>query len=220
MDPFQEVLRDAQQQLSSVNKQLGDYELDPAHDKLVDIGNLMQELTETVHDLSQSIAAAQQDPAAFGVDVTEINRRIQQVGQINSQVSDVQQQLADIRQSVKPTSQPPPVDEGFETVDMDQGARDMMLQQQVAEQDTILDSVYETVTQLREQANVMGRELEDQAIMLDDFEQQADSTGDRLRQGLRRVDYVLRHNSETLSSCCITLLIIALVILLVLVIVI
>jgi t-SNARE syntaxin family protein len=82
-----------------------------------------------------------------------------------------------------------------------------------------LDSVYNTVSSLRDQANVMSRELEDQSYLIEDFDRQVDTAGDKLRRGIKKVDWVIRNNGETLGSCCITMLIVVLIVLLVLVIV-
>lgn len=221
MDPFGDVLGDAEAQLSSAQLQLRQYESEPTREKLMDVNHTLQELVEIVRELSESIAAVQQNPARFGLSQIQINQRIEKVGAINNQITDIQQTLVGIRDSVgqqPPTQQsPPPINysDGAE----DSENRQLLYQESIREQDNILDSVYTTVSSLREQANTMGRELEDQAGYIDDFDIQMDRSGDRLRRGMARVDHVLRHNRECLSSCCIVLLVIVLAILLVLVIV-
>jgi len=85
------------------------------------------------------------------------------------------------------------------------------------EQDEALDGVFKTVGNLRMQADTMGRELEEQADLLDDVDNVADRVGGKLQAGIKKIGYVIRKNEDTYSSCCIGVLIVALIILLVLV---
>jgi len=87
------------------------------------------------------------------------------------------------------------------------------------EQDDTLDSVFHTVGNLRQQADDMGRELEEQTEMLEHVDGLADRVGGRLQTGMKRMGEVVRRNEETWSSCCIGVLILVLIILLVLVLV-
>jgi len=84
------------------------------------------------------------------------------------------------------------------------------------EQDQHLDGVFQTVGNLRMQAEDMGRELEEQREMLEVVETVADRVGGRLQTGMEKLRYVMRKNEDRYSSCCIGLLIVVLIILLVL----
>lgn len=223
-DPFSEALVYAQTGLSRAQLLLRQYEDDPVQTRLADLNNTIQDLTETIHELSQSIALVQANPEEYGLDAVEIGKRIEQVGQINKQLNDIQQTLVHAR-NTRPTGEwtdhVPGLDPSLPGQDSNGNdeVRQLMYQEAMREQDTVLDSVHTTVNTLREQANVMSRELEDQAFLLDDFSHEADRAGDRLHRGMKRVEWVLANNRETLSSCFITLLIIVLIILLVLVII-
>jgi t-SNARE syntaxin family protein len=92
--------------------------------------------------------------------------------------------------------------------------------QMMAEQDQTLDSVYVTVGNLRQQARVMGRELEEQGEMLAETDGLADRVGGRLQSGLKTMGTVIKKNEDGLSSCCIAVLIFVLIILLILVLII
>lgn len=85
------------------------------------------------------------------------------------------------------------------------------------EQDEQLDGVFRTVGNLRQQADDMGRELEEQGEMLDTVDNLADRVGGRLQTGMQKMGYVIRKNEDKMSSCCIAVLIFVLIILLVLV---
>lgn len=90
----------------------------------------------------------------------------------------------------------------------------------MAEQDEQLDDVLETVGNLRQQADDMGRELEEQAEMLEVVDNLADRVGGRLQTGVKKMGDVMRRNEDRMSSCCIGVLILILIILLILVLVI
>lgn len=62
------------------------------------------------------------------------------------------------------------------------------------EQDDQLDGVFRTVGNLREQASHMGRELEDQAVMLDEVDTLAERVGGKLSSGMSRIKHVVRQN--------------------------
>ena len=64
----------------------------------------------------------------------------------------------------------------------------------MAVQDQQLDGVFRTVGNLRQQADTMGRELEDQAVLLDDVEGLADTVGGKLASGMKRIRTIVRKN--------------------------
>lgn len=221
MDPFIQVYKDAQSQLEETKRHLDKYEREPTNNHLMDVNNLTQELIETIHDLSQSIGAVQSKPSDFGLSEHEINDRIGKVSQLNRQLGDIQEKINEVKQQHQ-HQQSSAAQEGGSSNYQDNdhaggGIGNLMYRDAIQEQDTVLDSVYSTVNNLRQQANVMSRELEDQSYLIEDFERDADTAGDRLRRGMKRVNWVVKNNQETLSSCCITLLIVVLIILLVLV---
>jgi t-SNARE syntaxin family protein len=102
------------------------------------------------------------------------------------------------------------------------------------EQDEALDGVFQTVGNLRQQADDMGRELEEQGELLEDVDNVADRVGGKLQTGLKKVGWVIKKNEGTRgsaailrilltvesadrwSSCCIAVLIFVLILLLVL----
>lgn len=71
----------------------------------------------------------------------------------------------------------------------------------MAEQDEQLDGVFRTVGNLRLQADTMGRELEEQADILDDVDQVTDRVGGKLQTGLKKIGYVIRKNEGECYYC-------------------
>ena len=95
------------------------------------------------------------------------------------------------------SSLPPPDTFGLEspTDRDDYGAFEQQRQVEIMhEQDEALDEVYGTVETLRNQANDMGRELEEQGEMLEEVDNLADRVGGKLQGGLHRVGDVIKRN--------------------------
>lgn len=105
----------------------------------------------------------------------------------------------------------------------------------MSNQNEQLDGVFRTVGNLRQQADTMGRELEDQGVLLDDVDYMADRVGGKLASGMKRIGTIVKKNEgvfcffyglkeflltciDTYSSCCIAVLITVLILLLILVI--
>lgn len=82
-------------------------------------------------------------------------------------------------------------------VDEDDPYGEFEHQQQVEmmhEQDEQLDGVFRTVGNLRTQAEQMGRELEEQGVMLDEVDTIADRVGGKLQNGVKKVGYIIKKN--------------------------
>lgn len=232
MDPFNQVYSDALGQMSMAENLLEKYESDPTSFHVEDLSNVIQELVETIHDLSQSTGAVQSRPQDFGLTAQDVQNRIAQVGNLNRQLNDLQEKVIDLRASSKNTArdhlfsnQPAsssynPANTSSDGVPANPGnATSLLYQQEISNQDNILDSVYDTVNNLNQQAHMMSTELAEQSVMIEDFDRQVDTAQDRLKRGMKRIDWVIKNNQETLGSCCISILIVVLIILLILVIV-
>ena len=77
----------------------------------------------------------------------------------------------------------------------DYGAFEQQRQVEIMqEQDEALDDVFRTVGSLRQQANEMGRELEEQGEMLEDVDNLADRVGGKLQHGIKKVGWVIKKN--------------------------
>jgi t-SNARE syntaxin family protein len=66
------------------------------------------------------------------------------------------------------------------------------------EQDEQLDGVFRTVGNLRQQADDMGRELEEQAVMIGEVDTLADRVGGKLQSGMSKLKYIIRKNEGEL----------------------
>jgi len=67
------------------------------------------------------------------------------------------------------------------------------------EQDEQLDGVFRTVGTLRQQADDMGRELEEQGEILREVDTVADRVGGKLQSGLKKVGWVIKKNEGSFA---------------------
>ena len=154
------------------------------------------------------------DPYRFGIELDEVQRR-------RGLVEDVGREIEEMREELRRTVEnnvggaqaqgaaaggkgggaglPNPSD--FDNLMDEERDEDyyaeMERQQQLQmmqEQDQQLDGVFTTVGNLRQQAHDMGRELEDQAVMLEDVETLTERVGGKLQSGVRRVGHIIRKN--------------------------
>ena len=149
-----------------------------------------------------SVKAVEGDPFRYGLDIDEVGRRRQLVKDTGNEVEDMRQELA---RKVRGTRTGPngvsgslPSPSAFDPDDPEQDDYAVFEQQRQVEmmhdQDEQLDGVFKTVGNLRQQADDMGRELEEQAEMLEDVDQTADRVQGKLQTGLKRVGEVIRKN--------------------------
>ncbi|TVY44233.1 t-SNARE affecting a late Golgi compartment protein [Lachnellula occidentalis] len=184
-----------------------------------DLESSLSALADDLADLIESVKAVQSDPYKYGLEIEEVSRRQRLCEEVGGEVEDMKEELS--KNAHNANKNGVMFDAELETEGADNYA-EFEQQQQVhmmAEQDTQLDSVFHTVGNLRQQASDMGRELEEQAEILDTTDVLADRVGGRLGTGMKKINEVVKRNEDGLSSCCIGVLIFVLILLLVLVLV-
>lgn len=173
--------------------------------------------------------AVESNPAQFGLSGDEVSRRKRLVQEVGGEIEDMREELQKKIGTTTNTGSrggggdlPDPnnftIGDGGEGEGED-GYNEYEQQQQVQmmhDQDQHLDGVFQTVGNLRRQADDMGRELEEQREMLDVVDTVADRVGGRLQNGMNKLQHVIRRNEDRYSSCCIAVLIFVLILLLVL----
>lgn len=87
-----------------------------------------------------------------------------------------------------------PDPDNFEDHDDYQEFEQQRQMEMMHEQDEALDDVFRTVGNLRQQADDMGRELEEQGEILKDVDTIADRVGGKLQNGIKRVGWVIKKN--------------------------
>ncbi|EED17730.1 SNARE domain protein [Talaromyces stipitatus ATCC 10500] len=214
----------------------------PSNPELVqsrtELESTLEDLQADLADLRQSVRAVERDPYRYGLELDEVERRrgfVQDLGrEVDDMVSEIGKQPAPTTAAKGKNNISLPNPSEFDTLSPDihdkfdhhreEGEDDdyyanFEQQRQVdlmAAQDQQLDGVFRTVGNLRQQADTMGRELEDQAVLLDDVEGLADSVGGKLASGMKRIRTIVRKNEDTYSTCCIGILLVILVLLFIL----
>jgi syntaxin 6 len=94
----------------------------------------------------------------------------------------------------------------------DQGQKQELI---MREQDTQLEEVASTMGALKEMGAMIGDELEDQNRLLDEIDEEMDSTSEKLKRTIAKVDTVLAISKDGKQSCAICLLVIVLIILII-----
>ncbi|RFU35215.1 hypothetical protein B7463_g1099, partial [Scytalidium lignicola] len=236
-DPFLQVQADVLSQLTSTRSLFNSYlrirslstsatspELNSARS---DLQWALESLAEDLSDLVESVKAIESDPYKYGLEVEEVVRRKRLVEEVGGEVDDMKEELA--KQTGATGSKQSGAgggggaQDGFDSTNQTRDDYAQFEQQQqlhmMAEQDQQLDGVFRTVGNLRQQADDMGRELEEQGEILEVVDGLADRVGGRLQTGIKNMGTLVRKNEDRLSSCCIAVLIFVLILLLILVLV-
>ncbi|KAF7192932.1 t-SNARE affecting a late Golgi compartment protein 1 [Pseudocercospora fuligena] len=231
-DPFQEAQADVLSLLQQTRPLLQSYlrirstassanapELREARDELE---SNLTDLSTDLSDLVDSVKAVEGDPYKYGLDVTEVGRRRKLVQDVGGEIEDMRRQMQTTVAAADANHLAHPDQFGMddEDDDGDYAAWEEQRQMEIMhEQDEALDGVFQTVGNLRAQADTMGRELEEQAELLEDTENITDRVGGKLATGMKKIRYVIEKNEDRYSSCCIAALIFVLILLLILVLV-
>jgi chromosome segregation ATPase len=182
----------------------------------------IQDLSSDLRDLVDSVRAIEDDPYRFGIEIDEVERRRRLVNDVGGEVEEMRKELVktvhDARNKGKAMANDDllPDPDSFEDQDDYAAFEQERQMEMMQEQDEQLEGVFHTVGNLRQQADDMGRELEEQGEMLREVDTVADRVGGKLQQGIKQVGYVLKKNEDRWSSCCIAVLISLLILLLVL----
>nr|POE72750.1 t-snare affecting a late golgi compartment protein 1 [Quercus suber] len=153
----------------------------------------LTDLSNDLQDLVESVKAVEGDPYRYGLEIDEVSRRRKLVEDVGKEVASMRQQLS---QTVLAADLAHP--DSFNTAgedDDDYGAWEEQRQMEIMhEQDEALDGVFQTVGNLRQQADTMGRELEEQAELLDEVDGITDRVGSKLGSGIKRMRHVIEKN--------------------------
>lgn len=174
----------------------------------------------------ESVRAIESDPYRYGLEIEEVERRRKLVQDVGGELETMKSELRKAGQvtgtgsATSTTSttagatvpgagalpNPAEFDEDGDTADYYAGFEQQRQMELMHAQDEQLDGVFRTVGTLREQADVMGRELEDQVGLLDDVDNLADRVGGKLQSGIKRIGQIVRKNEGMSLSLCMCVL--------------
>lgn len=228
MDPFNDVLQDATNQLSALRQFLSK---SVTPDSILDFDNTYLEIQETLEDLQGAVDISESNPGAYNLTENDISERKRVVSQLQTDLKAVVKTWLDMKSKPSNPRRQREITTMSNRISQDTSQNEnpfsdqnrlnddfqqFQTQEMTQNQDMQLDSIHETMHNLNQQAMMMGQELEEQGYMLDDLDTEMDVVGSKLQRGLKRVNYVIEKNRERASDCCIVLLVIALCVLLVL----
>lgn len=204
-DPFLQVQADVLSLLDTTRPLFTSYirirssAASPSNPQLVEareeLESNLSDLSTDLQDLIDSVKAVEGDPYKYGIDIDEVSRRRRLVQDIGAEIEDMHQQL---NQTVSkaPLAHPDSFGaaEGDEDDDEYGQFQEQRQMEMMRDQDQALDGVFQTVGNLRMQADTMGRELEEQADMLDDVDNITERVGGKLQTGMKKINFVIRQN--------------------------
>lgn len=166
-----------------------------------ELESAVQDLSTDLQDLVESVKAVEGDPFRYGLDIDEVGRRRKLVHDAGREVESMREELrntivgAQSKGHINRSLPPPSAFDPDLPEEDDYGAFEQQRQVELMhEQDEQLDGVFKTVGNLRQQADDMGRELEEQGEMLTDVDRVADRVGGKLQNGIKKVGYVIKNN--------------------------
>ena len=169
-----------------------------------ELENAVQDLSSDLQDLVDSVRAVERDPFRYGLDIDEVARRRKFVGDVGNEIEAMRKELRDTTGARKSsgangTALPPPDTFGLDSSPPEERDDYKAFEEQrqvemMQEQDEALDDVFRTVGNLRQQADDMGRELEEQGELLEDVDNLADRVGGKLQNGIQKVGWVIKKN--------------------------
>jgi member of the syntaxin family of t-SNAREs len=129
-----------------------------------------------------------------------VERRRRLVGEVGAEVDGMRAELLKTVKEVQDKNKAPvnndvlPDPDSYEEEDDYAEFEEQRQVEMMHEQDEALDGVFRTVGNLRQQADDMGRELEEQTVMIKDVDDVADRVGNKLQNGLKKVGWVIKQN--------------------------
>ncbi|KAK9467898.1 hypothetical protein V1512DRAFT_270363 [Lipomyces arxii] len=219
-DPYDDLAREVDQQLMPLRQQAKSYIFSvtspspaagpsPATPTLENLTSTIDELDLTLQDLRESVDAVESSPQQYGLTEDQIEERRRFVDARSSEVSLLRHQISEASRAKQPRPQ-------FTTINFDDDDRqsspyDMGMEREhqallMRDQDEQLDGVLNTVHNLREQAVVMGNELQEHVDILEELDNDVDRSQSKLEVGMKRMKYILKKNEDKASNWCIGLL--------------
>lgn len=168
----------------------------------------LKDLSSDLEDLVESVRAVEQDPYRYGLEIDEVERRRRLVEEVGGEVEDMRDELqktvhdaqskgkAGLNNTMLPD--PDTFDEPDDYAHFEQERQQEMMH----EQDEALDDVFQTVGTLRQQADAMGQELEEQGHMINEVETITDRVGGKLQTGIKKVGWVIKKNEGSALLPC------------------
>lgn len=200
-DPFEQVVKDTKEQI----ERLAHYLNGKSNEDNEEVQDIIQDVEETIEDLQKSVSVMQKNGQNTVGRESQVQHLRETLQKLNIQ-----------RKTPSATALNLQHDQDEEQENTSHQFENPFQEQMLREQDTHLDSIHHTMTNLHLQAQTMGEELEDQGQILNDMDTNIDTLSNKLSRGRRQLEWIYEKNKERYNDCCIGLLIAVLLVLLVL----
>lgn len=152
----------------------------------------------------ETVRQVKDDQFHYGLGIKEVERRQNLVNDVGAEVDEMRRELAKtVASAMDGQALPPPetFDPDSPADDDDYGAFEQQRQvEMMHEQDEALDDVFQTVGNLRQQADDMGRELGEQGELLEDVSNVATRVEGKLQTGMKKIGWVIKKNEGMCSD--------------------
>ncbi|XP_065917920.1 syntaxin-6-like [Dysidea avara] len=187
-----------------------------------------------LQDLGQTITIAENNQHKFRIDVGELEQRKQFVRNTTATVEKIRTHLnsdatkakleAHQRKTLLGSSSRKAPQGRYRKLDdemerSNQGFIEQQHNQQqtmMVKQDEQLEDVGQSVQTLKRMGVAIGDELDEQAVILEDFDRELEHTDSRLRTLTKRVELAIKKTSGRAQLCCIVILVLLLIVVVVL----
>ncbi|KAH6917995.1 t-SNARE [Coprinopsis sp. MPI-PUGE-AT-0042] len=235
-DPYHAVQHEIQTSLATAGQLQSSYRRirNMAKDDSEELSWARSELRGTLAALEADLEALEESvnivestgASRFGLNAAEVQKRRKYVTQVRTEIENMRNDLSSSGPSQSLVHHPlasnvsTPTGHGWNGApspaqDDGQAAWSREEQQMMMrEQDQTIDSIQGTLSNIAQQANLMGQEIVEHNEMLDDLERGVDRTQDKVSDGMRRLRKFLRDSEEKGSGYCVIFLVIVLMALL------
>lgn len=203
------------------------------HTITTELKNCLKSIEWDLQDLGQTITIAENNHHKFRIDAGELEQRKQFVRNTTATVEKIRTHLnsdttrakieAHQRKSLMGTSRRGPqsryqrLEEEMERSNQDYIEQQHKQQQAMMErQDEQLEDVGQSVKTLKTMSVAIGNELDEQAVILEDFDRELEHTDSRLRALTKRVELAIKKTSGKLQLCCILILVLLIIVVIIL----
>lgn len=179
-----------------------------------EVHEALEDLTTDLEDLRLAVSECERDPYRFGLEIQEVAQRRRWLVEIEGEVSDMKEEVTKEAsflglssgkgKGTDYTGQDIPEQDDYDAqgngADDPYSQNEQMYQQEIMRtQDKQLEGVNRTVQNLRLQANDMGRELEEQAVIIEETEAIAERVEGKLKKGVKGIDRFIKKNEGNTS---------------------
>ncbi|XP_074653794.1 syntaxin-6-like [Tubulanus polymorphus] len=196
-----------------------------------ELRNCLRSIDWDLEDLDETIGIVEKNPKKFKIDELELVERRQFVTTVRRSVNGMREHMSSPKKKninenghrrqangpSRPQDKYTRLDNEIERAN-DKYITDTQQQQQMMmnHQDEHLNMIGTSVTVLKDMSHRIGGELDEQAVMLDDFSTEMDHTESRLDQTMKKMAKVLHMSNDRRQWIAIAVLVVILIIVLVL----